>query len=65
MNYRYEFDESRTDDLRLRRASYEILQAAYRGLHDELEAWNGRVLEQGASSPPYAQEVEDFNGMIA
>ena len=29
MSYRYEFDDTRDGDLRLRRTSYEILQDAY------------------------------------
>ena len=64
MSYRYEFDDTRDGDLRLRRSSYEILQEAYRGLRDELEAWNRRTLEHGGSTPPYEQEVEDLNSML-
>ena len=52
MSYRYEFDDTRDGDLRLRRTSYELLQDAYRGLCDELEAWNRRALEHGGSTPP-------------
>ena len=52
MSYRYEFDDTRDGDLRLRRTSYEILQDAYLRLRDELEAWNRRALDHGASTPP-------------
>ncbi len=31
MSYRYEFDDTRDGDLRLRRTSYELLQDAYCG----------------------------------
>ena len=65
MSYRYEFDDTRDGDLRLRRTSYELLQDAYRGLRDELEAWNRRALEHGGSTPPYEQEVDDLNRMLA
>ena len=65
MSYRYEFDDTRDGDLRLRRPSYEILQDAYRRLRDELQAWNRRALDHGASSPPYEQEVDDLNRMLA
>lgn len=65
MSYRYEFDRTGDGDLRLRRGSYEILQSAYRGLRDELEAWNSRAVEHGGSTPPYEQEVEDLNSLLA
>ena len=65
MSYRYEFDDTRDGDLRLRRTSYEVLQDAYRGLRDELVAWNRRALDHGGSTPPYEQEVEDLNRMLA
>ena len=61
MNYRYEFDDTRDGDLRLRRTNYEILQDACRGLRDELVAWNRRALDHGGSTPPYEQEVDDLN----
>ena len=65
MRYRYEFDDTRDGDLRLRRTSYEILQDAYRALRDELDAWNRRALEHGGSTTPYEQEVDDLNRMLA
>ena len=65
MSYRYEFDDTWDGNLRLRHASYEILQGAYRGLRDDLEAWNRRALEHGGSTPPYEQEVHDLNRMHA
>ena len=65
MSYRYEFDDTRDGDLRLCRSRYEILQDAYRGLRDELVAWNRRALEHGGSTPPYEQEVDDLNSMLA
>ena len=65
MNYRYEFDDRRDGDLRLRRTNYETLQDAYRGLRDELVAWNHRALDHGGSTPPYEQEVDDLNRMLA
>ena len=65
MSYRYEFDDTCDGDLRLRRTCYEILQDAYRGLRDELDAWNRRALEHGGSTPPYEQEVGDLNRMLA
>ena len=65
MRYRYEFDDTRDGGLRLRRTSYEILQDAYLRLRDELEAWNRRALDHGASTPPYEQEVDDLNRMLA
>ena len=60
MSYRYEFDDTWDGNLRLRRASYEILQDAYCRLRDELEAWNRQALDHGASTPPYKQEVDDL-----
>lgn len=65
MSYRCEFDDTWDGNLRLRRASYESLQGVYRGLRDELEAWNRRALEHGGSTPPYEQEVDDLNSMLA
>ena len=65
MSYRYEFDDTRDGDLRLRRTSYEDLQDAYRRLRDELEAWNRRALDHGGSTPPYEQEVDDLNRMLS
>ena len=65
MSYRYEFDDTWDGNLRLRRASYEILQDAYRRLCDELEAWNRQALDHGASTQPYEQEVDDLNRMLA
>ena len=65
MSYRYEFDDAWGGNLRLRRASYEFLQGAYRGLRDELETWNRRALEHGGSTPPYEQEVDDLDSMLA
>ena len=65
MSYRYEFDDTRDGDLRLRRARYAILQDAYRGLRDELEAWNRRALDHGGSTPPYEQAVDDLSRMLA
>ena len=65
MNFRYEFDDTRDGDLRLRRTNYETLQDAYRGLRDELVAWNHRALDHGGSTPPYEQEVVDLNRMLA
>ena len=60
MSYRYEFDDAWDGNLRLRRAGYEFLQGAYRGLRDELETWNRRALEHGGSTPPYEQEWDVF-----
>ena len=65
MSYRYEFDDTRDSNLHLPRASYELLQDAYRGLRDELHAWNRRALEHGGSTPPYEQEIDDLNNMLA
>ena len=65
MSYRYEFDDTWDGNLRLRRASYEILQDAYCRLRDELEAWNRQALDHGASTPPYKQEVDDLNHLLA
>ena len=65
MSYRYEFDDTWDGNLRLRRASYEILQHAYRRLRDELEDWNRQALDHGGSSLPYEQEVDDLNRMVA
>ena len=65
MIYRYEFDDTRDGDLRLRGASYKMLQDAYRALRDELKAWNRRALDHGGSTPPYEQEVDDLNRMLA
>jgi len=65
MSYRYEFDDTWDGNLGLRRASYEILQDAYRRIRDELEAWNRQALDHGASTPPYEQEVDDLNRMLA
>ena len=65
MRYRYEFDDTRDGGLRLRRTSYEILQDAYLRLRGELEAWNRRALDHGASTPPYEQEVDGLNRMLA
>ena len=65
MSYRYEFDETHAGDLRLKRSSYETLQDAYRQLRDELETWNRRALDQGASTPPYEREVVDLDGILA
>ena len=65
MSYRYEFDDTSDGNLRLRRASYEILQDAYRRLRDELEDWNRQALDHGGSTPPYEQEVDDLNRMLA
>ena len=58
MSYRYEFDDTRDGNLHLPRASYELLQDAYRGLRGELDAWNRRALEHGGSTPPYEQEID-------
>lgn len=65
MSYRYEFDDTPDGDLRLRRTRYQILQDAYRGLRDELESWNRRALEHGGSMPPYEQEVDDHDCLLA
>lgn len=65
MSYRYEFDKSKCGDLRLERASYEVLQDACRVLRDELEAWNSHALVHGGAKPPYEHEVEDLNRMLA
>ncbi len=65
MSYRYEFDDTRDGDLRFRRTSYELLQDAYRGLRDELEARNRRALDHGGSTPPYEQKVDNLNRMLA
>ena len=63
MHYRYEFDEENAGDLHLNRSSYEKLLEAYRVLHNELEVWNRRTIEQGAA-PPYVREVDDLNHRI-
>ena len=65
MSYRYEFDDTRDGDFRLRRTSYEFLQGAYRGLRDERDAWKRRFLEHGGSTPSYEQEADDLNRMLA
>ena len=62
MSYRYEIDDTRDGDLHLRCTTYEVLQDAYRGLRDE---WNRRALDHGGSVPPYEQEVDDLNRMLA
>jgi len=64
MTYQYDFDERNVGDLRLNRPDYEVLQAAYRMLQEELDAWNRRLVEQGAR-PPYHAEADDLAGMIA
>lgn len=64
MSYRYEFDESYVGDLHIKRSNYKILQEAYRALRDELNIWNRRTLDQGASRPPYEQEVNDLNRIL-
>ena len=65
MNYRYEFDTTYDGDLRLSRSSYETLQDAYRLLREELDTWNRHALDHGASKPPYKQEVDDLDHMLA
>ena len=65
MSYHYEFDTTRVGGLRLKRSHYETLLDGFRRLRDELSAWNRRVLEHGASTPPYEQEVDDLNRMLA
>ncbi len=65
MIYHYEFDKTYAGDLRLKCSNYKILQEAYRQLRDELMIWNHRTLDQGASTPPYKQEVDDLDHMLA
>ena len=65
MSYHYEFDDTYDGDLCLRRPCYETLQQAYRQLRDELDAWNQRTLKQGASNPPYIEEVDDLDHVLA
>ena len=48
-----------------KRSGYETLQDAYRQLRDELETWNRRALDHGASTPPYEREVADLDGILA
>ena len=64
MSYRYEFDETNAGNLRFNRSNYETLQDGYRRLRDELETWNHRALDHGASAPPYEQEVSDLNTIL-
>lgn len=64
MAYNYDFNEGRAGDLRMKRSDYEVLQAAYRLLRDELDAWNKRLLAHGASQP-YQAEADDLAQMIA
>jgi len=64
MNYHYLFDDTRVGDFRLSRTDYLAVQKGYELLREELEAWNQRAVENGATSQPYEREVEDLSRMI-
>ena len=64
MSYRYEFDDTRVGDVRLRRPGYETLHAAYGQLRDALKEWNQRALDNGAHARPYEREVDDLDSLI-
>lgn len=65
MAYQYHFDQTSAGTLRISRPNYEVIQAAYRLLHDELVVWNVRAMENGATRPPYQAEVDDLAQIIA
>jgi len=64
MAYQYLFDDTSVGDFRLSRTDYLVLQEAYGLLCEEIEVWNQRALENGATSGPYEREVDDLSRMI-
>jgi hypothetical protein len=65
MAYEYHFDQTSAGNLRFSRPSYEVVQAAFRLLYDELVVWNVRAMEHGATRAPYQAEVDDLAQIIA
>jgi len=64
VSYEYKFENERAGDLRLPAARYRMVHEGFKLLRSELDIWNNRALEHGASDRPYAAEVDDLARMI-
>ena len=65
MTYRYSFDYTIVGTLSFWRGDLVLIQNALELLKSEVQAWNAKALEHGASNAPYEQEVADLDHMIA
>jgi hypothetical protein len=64
MAYEYSFNETTFGDPRWRRETYALIQESFKLLLTEIQQWNSRALEHGASRKPYEQEEEDIARII-
>lgn len=65
MTYRYSFDYTIVGSQSFWRGDLALIQNALELLRSEVQAWNTKALENGASNAPYEKEVADLDHMIA
>lgn len=64
MTYEYSFNETTFGDQFWRRGTYALIQKSFKLLLNEIQQWNSKALEHGASRTPYEQEEEDIACII-
>ena len=64
MVYRYFLDGTYRGNPRFARRQYELIQESLELLLAEIDAWNQRARDHGATVPPYEREASDLSAMV-
>jgi len=64
MPYQYTFDHTPWGTLRIGRRAYPVVQRGLELLRGEIQAWNEKALQNGATNAPYQEEIADLERMI-
>jgi hypothetical protein len=65
MTYEYSFDDTCIGNYRWRKDDYILIQDSFSLLLNEIQSWNVKALEHGATKTPYEQEEDCIEEMIA
>lgn len=64
MPYQYTFDHTPWGTLRLGKRTYPMVQRGLELLKGEIQTWNEKALQNGATNAPYQEEIADLERMI-
>lgn len=65
MTYEYSFDDTYVGNYRWRKDDYILIQDSFSLLLNEIQRWNVKALEHGATKTPYEEEEDCIEEMIA